>query len=387
MSKQVISIIGPIGSFNMNDQEVNGIQLLDVVGQVSKLPADTTELQINVAGPGGRKDVGDNIYNFLNSLKPRMKIHTMQVGDIGSIMTKLFLVGDKRTALIGTNPDTLQPYEFFVHGPWTSVTGDATVIQARLDSIKEEEEELVSFYMSFMGLTREAIQPLMVAETGMDAIKALELKFATDTIEALNIAAYMENKTKTVGEKLDALILVMTEFVQGSKKPTMAMVVELEGAVPKISVASEDATKMQGAAAMLVDATGAVTQTPVPDGTYNAKDGSKITIAAGKVSAVEAKQATPPATPPATPATDQALNAKLDVLIDVVSKAVTGNKEKTEQERIDAIVAAKVDEALGKKKTVHRPTIKVVKDGKEVTEVRETPIQAMNRKQLETKNN
>lgn len=383
MSKQVISIIGPIGSFNMGGQDVIGVQLLDVVGMVSKLPADTTELQINVAGPGGRKDVGDNIYNFLVSLKQRMKIHTMQVGDIGSIMTKIFLAGDKRTALIGTNPETLEPYEFFIHNPWTSVTGDSNTLQARLDAIKQEEDELTSFYMSFMGLTKEAIQPLMAAETGMDAAKALELKFATDTIEALNIAAYMENKPKTVGEKLDALILVMENYFKG-KQPTMAMIVELEGTVPKISVATEDATKMQGVAAMLVDANGAATTTPVPDGTYNSKDGKmKITIAGGKVATVENAVAAPTPTPAPEPVVDKTMAAKLDSLIGLIGKMVEVDQNKTKEDEIKAAVTLALEEERKKQKTKHVPTIKVMRDGKEVIEPKESPIAAMNKKNLQ----
>jgi ATP-dependent protease ClpP protease subunit len=374
MSKQRIAILGPIGSFKIGQTQYTGVSLKDVTVMVAKLPSDTSELWIDVAGPGGHKETGDMIYNYLDSLKSRMKVHTNQVGDIGSIDTKIFLVGEQRVALEGINPETMQPYDFFVHNPWnTGVTGDADTLALALEQARAEEEDLISFYVNRVAIDREAIQPLMKLQTGFDAKEALAMKFATSTRLALNTAAYME-KEKSLGERLDSLI-AMTEKLLSGKKPALAMVLELDNGT-KISANTDDAAKLEKAMVVTVDAAGVPTSTPVADGSYKLKDGSKsLVVKGGMVEKVESVAA------PAAPTADAVMAAKIEKLEKFIADQSKSEEEKKMGELIDAKIKLGIEEFKATLKSTHRPVHKeVIIDYKTV---RETPVQARNRENAE----
>lgn len=380
MSKQSISILGAIGQFKIGETVYNGVTLKQVNLMVAALPADTTELEIKIAGPGGHKETGDLIYDFLLSQKAKgWKLITNQVGDIGSIATKLFLVGDERVALKGINPVTLEPYEFFIHNPWnTGVSGDAAVLAKAASEALVEQKDLLSFYIEKTGATEEALQPLMSLQTGFTAEEAVTMKFATSTREALNTAAYMDDKTKSLGARLDSVIAMMEKLVKG--KNSLAMVLELENGT-KISVATEDANKLEKVNAMTVDAAGVPTSTPVPDGSYKLKDGSKtLVVVSGVIDKVE-PVAAPAAKADAPAAVDPVIAAKLEKF-----EALQRELESKDQAaQIAALVKKGIDDAMVAFKDTltseHRPPHKdIIIDLKDV---KESPAQARNRENAE----
>lgn len=206
--KRTISIIGPIGSFEHQGKQINGIQLVDIVAQVTALPKETTELVVEYDTPGGLKDVGLAIYNYLKSIQPRIAVTSKQIGDIGSIGTVAWFSGTKRMALKGK--------EFMIHNPWTMhAAGDAAAMAKVSESLKTTEDEMAAFYSEQTGITKEGIAPLMKAETSFGADKAVELKFATEIYEASKIAAYPHSNNnnpmaKTLKEQILALLGIVT---------------------------------------------------------------------------------------------------------------------------------------------------------------------------------
>lgn len=270
--KRTIGIIGPIGSFEHNGKLINGIQLVDIVAQVSALPKETTELVVEFDTPGGMKDVGMAIYNYLKSIQPRIQVTSKQIGDIGSIGTVAWFAGTKRIAMKGK--------EFMIHNPWTlSASGDASQMAKVSESLKYSEEEMISFYSEQTGITKEGIAPLMKAETSFGADKAVELKFATEVYSLTQIAAYPNSNQNTSMEK-------------SLKEKLLALF--------GVTVATAPPAELMGKP-VTVDGK------PAVDGKY--------TVVGGVVTLLEEAQATPAATPPGGAAAPPAAMAEVIALL------------------------------------------------------------------------
>lgn len=276
MARKTIAIIGPIGSFKYQGQEVHGVELADVVARVSSLPQDTTELEVQYDTPGGVKDTGMAIYNYLKSIQPRIKVISRQIGDIGSIGTYAWFSGSERIAMKGK--------KFMAHNPWTVTEGDADSHQRQADSLKQAEEEMIAFYSEQTGITREGIAPLMKAEYAFGDDRAVELKFATSLEEGSLIAAYKPEFNTMEKNMIKGLVDEIKAFIKGGNQLAM-MVVELEGGT-KISIDAPDASNLIGAKAYTVDATGNPTQVPAPDGDHKLTDGRVVTVAGGAISKI-----------------------------------------------------------------------------------------------------
>lgn len=326
--KGKILIAGAIGTFDFNGKMIQGVELLDVVSNVTSL-GDIDELEVEIASNGGRKDVGDNIYNYLLSLKSKMKVTTIQVGDIASIATKIFGAGDERIATHG--------YEFMVHNPWTVAQGDSNALAQVSNELKAEENELKTFYMNLTGISEEGLTPLLNSETTFDADTALKLKFATKVREQLKLVAMkLETKKKLSG--------IFNQFLSWmNQNPILNMVVELEGGA-KIALGTEDASKLEGVPAFTVDESGEPSQEPAPDGEYKLADGRTITVSQGVVATVTGGEPAPDDTQ-----VEAVLNAKLDKLTDILSKLPNIKEELT------AMIDEKFVEIKASIGTTHTP--------------------------------
>lgn len=215
MKHATISVIGPIGSFSIDGVQYNGIQLVDVVSQISKLGADLKDLTVLVSSDGGSTTVAKDIRNYLKQLT-RINVTTKQVGDIASAGTIIWGSGKQRLAAKGINPATGQPFRFMVHMPWvTHTSGNADELTKDAADLRASEEELIAIYSEDIGIDPKTIAPLMKAESWFNADQAVNLGFATGTYTALQQAAYSKapmntnkntKKGKTLLEKLAALL-------------------------------------------------------------------------------------------------------------------------------------------------------------------------------------
>jgi ATP-dependent protease ClpP protease subunit len=331
MKRGTIVISGAIGSFEYGGKQINGVKLIDVVSAVTNL-GQIDELLIQIESMGGRKDVGDQIYNYLNSLKPTVKIITEQIGEIASIGTKIFGVGDERIALQGE--------AFMIHNPWTVAQGDSNTMAQVASDLKVAEDELRAFYKQVTGISDEGLAPLLDAETTFDADTALKLKFATQIKEPLKAVA-MKLETK---KKMNGVLNALMNFLNNSTD-VLAMVVELEGG-SKIAVATEDASNLEGVSVFIVDEAGNPTQEPAPDGEHKLADGRVITVQGGVIASV-AVPSQPPA--PEEAQVDVVLSANLEKIA-----VALGSVSKLE-EKILSAVEAKFTELRSQIKTQHTP--------------------------------
>jgi len=265
-----ISIVGPIGAVEENGK-MAGVLLINVISQVKALPAGTQIIEVNISSPGGLVDEGDNIYNYLESLKKDFVVNTVQIGHIASIATKLFLVGTSRVAD--------RAFDFMIHNPWVDPgPGDSNHQADILESLLASEASLRKFYSKVLNITEEGLTPLMDQETTITPDQLVSLGFATSLKNnQLVMAMKTEKKEKSLTDRIKAL----AESVGIGKIKGMDVAL-MDGRMLVVEAPSED--DMVGAAATIDGA-------PAPDADYqSAPDAAGvsdvITVKGGKVTAV-----------------------------------------------------------------------------------------------------
>lgn len=178
-----IFIKGPIGS----DDVEKGVELIDVISQVKAYP-NASHLVVNIDSPGGYTKVGHAIADYLSSLPT--PVDTVADGMCASIASRIFMIGQNRTIIEGT--------QFLIHNPWMTTEGDADHMQEAADFLKSSEDELIKIYDSVTGLGKVGIDALMKEDTPMTAEKAVELGFATAIKPRMNAVAKYKLETKTI---------------------------------------------------------------------------------------------------------------------------------------------------------------------------------------------
>lgn len=330
---------GQIGAYE-KDGKTLGVTLIDVISQFKALPEGTRIVNIDISSPGGLVDEGDAIYEYIKSEKKNYVINTVQVGDIASIATKLFLVGDSRKA----NPK----FKFMIHNPWTDPgPGDSKYQAEVLEGLLQSEAALRKFYSKELNITEEGLAPLMDRETFMTGEQLLSLGFATQLTANIPVMAM-----KKEGEKqltLTQRIVALAESITG-KKAEGAKALDVALADNRtLVVEAADESNLVGATAMLDGA-------PAPDGDYPTapdEDGTSdvLTVAGGLVTAVKEM--------PSSMDDDEMKELKANVasLTEAVAALVEAGKAQAEasEKKAEAAVEAKIMALRGEIGTVHNP--------------------------------
>jgi ATP-dependent protease ClpP protease subunit len=209
-----INIHGQIGPSYVDEQGLfhKGVVLLDVVEQAESNPK-ATEFEVSINSPGGYVDIGDAIYNYLQSLKSKGKVTTIQEGIVGSIATKIFLAGDERLAD--------DRFQFWIHNPYKeNVSGDSDQLMEMAKGLAEAETQLRQFYMNFTKINEHALDSLMKIETGLNADQCVKFGFATakKPVQVLNIIKPTMKEEKSFMEHVKAF------FTQAQVPPTESAV-------------------------------------------------------------------------------------------------------------------------------------------------------------------
>lgn len=290
-----ISIHGHIGPSYVDETGKfhKGVELLDVIEQAESFP-EATSFEVSINSPGGFVDVGNSIYDYLQSLnKSKRPVTTIQDGLVGSISTKIFLAGVNRIVD--------DRYKFWIHNPFQEkVTGDADQLRAHADSLDEVEKDLRKFYAEFNTIGDVGIDGLMKIETGLTADQCLKFKFGTakKKVAAFNTIKTNMSTTPKKDDTLKGQFLALVEQMFPGKDDK-----KKKGVAPKAAIPVNDKQNVMvklagdsgqfwieadvlavGVAAFMVDEAGEPTAEPVADGVYHAENGQMITIAGGKVS-------------------------------------------------------------------------------------------------------
>lgn len=356
--KATFPFVGQIGTTKEADGSITqGIELINIVSFIQTLKENVTEIQLDIASPGGLVGTADAIYNYLLTLKPKYKITMNQVGDVCSAATKIWFAGDERIATEG--------YSFMIHNVWGTHTGDAKAMNDAAAELKAKEQELCNFYVAATGLPITAIQPLMDAETYINTTQAIDLKFATKTQSNFSNMINLKelfNKWKKPANDLKNLVVATDDgtsiFIDAPDTVT-------------------DPSQLVGAGVYEVDASGNKSNTPVKDGKY--KFGNiTLTVAAGKVITVDNAPTQPtPAPAPQASLTPDAFKSLIDTAL--------ADNNKSLEDKINASIDAKLKELKSNIGGTHRPPT-AQRTGVDPSQTHESPIDAYNRRAREKEN-
>lgn len=393
-----IYIHGLIGSFldPETKQETHGVDLLNVISQVKSQP-DALSFLVKVGSPGGLVDTGNQIYDYLMSLKQKgIKINTITdsyispEGEIkqgvGSIATKIFLAGDERSIVDG--------HEFFIHNPWNQPeAGDSNHQAVELASLRQTEAELRNFYQTHTKITDVGLKGLMDNETGMNADQAVTLGFATKKVKTSKVQAFAfkqntMSKEKTLGQKIGDIL----DMALGNKPVASFTPAKQAAAAPvsldlpledgtSITTDATDPANLMGSNITIMDSTGA--SVPAPDGDYELADGTIVTVVGGVVTAVGQEAVPAPGATPA-PNAPPAPNAQAQEI--AALKAELAQLKAAQPVDVQAQINAAIDNLKASMVAGKRPNAAINNFGEKATKKQRSINDVMASKREERKN-
>jgi ATP-dependent Clp protease protease subunit len=265
-----IYISGQIGTYD----NVPGVELIDIIGQVMKQPG-ATEFNVLINSEGGLVDVGFDIYDYLKSLgKP---ITTIGSGIVASIATVIFMAGDKRQVRENT--------PFMIHLPWGGSMGTADDLEQFADQLRAIEKKMISFYKSALNMEESAIVPLLKNETWLSPEQLSTLGFTTTQPFQAVAKTYLKpniNMNGAFTERDKSWLEGLFEKVLGkSKKPDILNKVLQDGTGTSI-----DFTDLPDDGVIEVGQKATVDGNPA-DGEYVMPDGFTYVFTAGELTEIK----------------------------------------------------------------------------------------------------
>ena len=114
------------------------------------------------------------------------RIYSMLMDYPGEVIVKIDGIAASAASVIamaGTKVLMAPTALLMIHNPATSAFGDYRDMNKAIELLNEVKESIINDYQLKTGLSRTVISQLMDAETGMNANKALELKFIDGVLE------------------------------------------------------------------------------------------------------------------------------------------------------------------------------------------------------------
>lgn len=250
------------------------VTLMQVVAAVKKEPADKP-VEVYINSPGGYVDEGLKIYNFLRGL--RYGCNTTCEGECASMGSIIFMAGIQRRA----------GCDIMIHNPFIGSllleNATADEIQAEADRLRELQDTLAEIYIKGAKLDRNAIQPLMDAETWITPSMAVGMGIATAEYKpASNVAknhksgpialAFPRKETQNNND----MKVTISEFIARCKKIA-------GGGVKALTLKAADGTEVY------VDREEGeieVGDTASPDGEFQLEDGRFLVIKDGRIAEI-----------------------------------------------------------------------------------------------------
>lgn len=140
-------------------------------------PNDSIELHVN--SPGGSVTDGIAIYNLLKNHKSVVNVHID--GLAASMASVIAMAGDTITM-----PENAL---MMIHNPWGGAMGDAEELRKTADVLDKMKTALISAYANKTGKEHEEISALMDSETWMTGAEAVEMGFANQVTDEIQLAA------------------------------------------------------------------------------------------------------------------------------------------------------------------------------------------------------
>lgn len=190
------------------------------------------DLDIRMNCPGGSVQEGTAIYNALKAFKANKTVYIDALAaSMGSVIA---MAGDK--IVIAKNALMM------IHNPQSGLWGDAKSLRKWAETLDKIKEGIITAYEDRTGQSREKLAEMMDEETWMDAEEAVELGFADEVGDEVELAAGVDFSTFRNSPSFMALQSAWASL----KKPETLEAPEPEATVPTPKIADNkgDATKM-----------------------------------------------------------------------------------------------------------------------------------------------
>lgn len=167
-----IYIYGPIVGVKWHEDEVGAKDFIDQLK-----PLGDVDLHINSSG--GNVATGSAIYNALKRHPGTVDVY---IDGVALSMASVVAMAGRR--IIMPKNATMM-----IHDPALELFGNATAMRKAADVLEKFKVGLVAAYQEKTGLAAGKIEQLMAEETWMTAEEAVNLGFATDLGDPVQIAA------------------------------------------------------------------------------------------------------------------------------------------------------------------------------------------------------
>jgi ATP-dependent Clp endopeptidase proteolytic subunit ClpP len=198
-------------------------------------PNDSIELHVN--SPGGSVTDGIAIYNLLKNHKSVVNVHID--GLAASMASVIAMAGDTITM-----PENAL---MMIHNPWGGAMGDAEELRKTADVLDKMKTALISAYANKTGKEHEEISALMDSETWMTGAEAVEMGFANQVTDEIQLAASFDtsklnNFSNDKTSLFTPLAAVAGDKLEGGTMPlenTPAPTADQKGAADSAATASK----------------------------------------------------------------------------------------------------------------------------------------------------
>lgn len=369
-----IYIKGVIGSQYDESGELieKGVDLVDVVEQVSKLAPEVESVICHINSEGGFVAVGNQIHEFLQTLP---NLVTVAEELCASIATKVFLAAPLQ------NRKVVSGCKFMIHNPFVqNASGDAEQLKQAANEIEQIEKELEADYSKATGVSKEAISGLMKVQTFFTDEQLLNFKFASEIIPntPIKAVAILENQnnhkmSKSLKERAASAVMALAKATlteeqikalqvdvtpepnPNENREAKALMIEAEGdqmlETPFADLAINDAVMIDGVEVTDGSKDGSyVTTAPVllVDGT-ELPVGSTIIVAGNMVSEI---------IPFVEAAPDQSAElAELKAQLEAKDAEIVSLKEENQKVAKDAEEALAIMEKAAKMQSTYTPPV------------------------------
>ncbi len=340
-----------------NGNIVKGVNLVDVVTQVESFKG-AEEIHVHINSPGGSVEIGDEIYDYLKSLKNHK---TFAENCCASISTKIHLSAKPENRFIE------EGCVYMIHNPlFIGVSGNASELKQYASYLEPIEKNLLNMYSKETGLDKTAIKGMMNQETSFTPEECVKLGFASAIVpkSKLKAVAFFNKQSNQIntnkmsetkkgilitGLKALATFAGVEISVNDKPQPRTALNIMFKG---------EDGTEVMTPFEDLVvgDAVTLSDGTPAPDGTYTSEDGMIIiTVVTGAVATIENVDPESDLKIQVVALQEEIQNLK-NQLNEKDNEIQAYQQSQSEVEKVVEAANMKIEELQGKISTSHKPT-------------------------------
>ena len=170
-----IYIFGVIVDYKWDEEDVTAKEFIDTLKGLG-------DIDLHINSPGGSVAAGNAIYNAMRRHKGSIHVYIDSLAaSMGSVIA---MGGDK--VIMPANAMLM------IHDPWSYAIGNASDMRKAADTLDKFKTGMVAAYQEKSGMDASKIEQLMSEETWITAAEALEMGFADEIEEPVQIAAQFD---------------------------------------------------------------------------------------------------------------------------------------------------------------------------------------------------